>query len=139
MKISLKYTIILIIAFFGISSCASFTLGNKDPEAMVRKNIIALMKVKIDGDWAKVYDFFDSNFKKQIKRKAFDHGNKAIFKSYHIEYIKVDPSGEWVDALVKQDMIVRSYNLKGVPEKQHWIKEKGKWVLVVKPAGNFID
>jgi len=139
MKISFKYTIILIIAFFSISSCTSFTLTDKNPETMVRKNIEGLMAAKINGEWDKVYDYFDSNFKSKIKKKSFANPNKAKFKNYNIEYIKVDPSGQWVDALVKADMNIKSYDLKGVPEQQHWIIEKGKWVLVVSPGGNFIE
>ncbi len=97
------------------------------------------MTAKINGEWDKVYQYFDSNFKSKITKKSFDSPNKAIFKSYFIEYIKVDPSGEWVDALVKADMTVKTYDLKNVPEKQHWILEQGEWVIVVNPSGNFID
>jgi len=139
MKTYFKYATLLLIIFFAFPGCTSLTMGNKDPKVIIQKNIDSLMTAKINAEWDKVYDFFDSNFKKVTKKESFAHPNKDIFKSYHIEYIKVDPSGMQADALVKADMNVRSFDLKDVPEKQHWIIEKGKWVIVVKPGSNFID
>lgn len=138
MKQSIKYVSLFVMVFF-VVGCGSVSNSKKDPLVEVEKRIHALMTAKVNGEWEKVYDFYDSNFKKSITKKVFAGPNKADFTAYQIEYIKLNPSGKSLDALVKSDMTSGTFDLKGVSEKQHWIMEDGQWVLVVKPVKGFID
>lgn len=119
-----------------LGGCATL---HPDPAQSLQKQISQLAEAKIDKDWARVYDFFCSGFKKQIKKEDFLKSSKVTFKSYTVEKFDLAPSNDTADVTVKYDTVVMGYDLSGMKEYQHWIKENGKWVLDVKPTRGFIN
>lgn len=121
----------LLVAVILTTGCASFP--QQKPEESLKKRVDILMQAKIDGRWDTVYDLYDSSFRKTTHKEKFVYGTKNMhFKNYSIEEIKILPSGKEADVKIKSEISVQGFDFKGVPETQHWIKEKGKWFMKVR-------
>jgi len=131
-----------VITLMLVSAMVLFIIGCSAlapaPEQVLKTRISELAQAKVKGDWGKVYDYYSSGFKSKIKKEEFLRGHKVAFNSFTIGKINLAEDNQTADVQVKYDAVVNGYDLSGMPENQHWIKEDGKWVLDVKPTKGFI-
>lgn len=130
-------SVLLLCTVILFYSCDAFKTTS--PEDKLKERINLLMTAKINGEWDKAYDFFDTNFKNKIQKKTFATPKKIIFLSYNIASLKMDASQKMADVLIKSSVEISGYTLKDAPENQHWIIENKKWFLAAKPITGFID
>ena len=120
-----------LVAVILTTGCASFP--QQRPEESLRKRVDALMQAKIEERWDAVYNLYDSSFRKTTPKEKFVYSTRNMrFKNFSIEEIEILPSGQEAKVKVRSDISVQGFDFKGVPEAQHWIREKGKWLLKVK-------
>jgi len=129
--ITLMLVSAMILFIIGCSAPAT-------PEQVLETTISELAQAKVKGDWGKVYDYFSSGYKSKVKKENFLKGGKVAFKAFTIAKINLAEDNQTADAQVKYEAVVNGYDLSGMQENQHWIKEDGKWVLDVKPTRGFI-
>jgi len=131
-------TVLFLCTIVLFYSCDAFKTTTS-PEETLKERINLLMTSKLNGDWATVYDLYNTNFKNKISKKSFNRSKNMTFISYRIESLEMDTSKKMADAVVKSEIETGGYTLKDVPENQHWIIENGEWFLAVKPVTGFID
>lgn len=118
-----------------MAGCAA--LHDRPPEESLRPKVEQLVALKTAGRWDQVYGLYDSGFRKAISREAFLAGPKDVkFDACRIGEIVVAPDGKTAVATVENDVTVMGFHLKGIIQKQQWIREDGKWRLQVDPYSN---
>jgi hypothetical protein len=136
---NLRVIMLLVLSFaLLVSVSTGYTASPpQGPEETLKKRVEGLMGARIQGNWAEVYDFYDSAFRETISREDFDnHPRNMLFKSFRIEEIEILPSGEEATVKVRMDFSARGYDFKDAPENQQWIKQEGQWFLKVRPRKN---
>jgi len=133
----LKTCAICLLGLFvvlGCSSTSSYINKKEKSEDLLKQRVEAFMQGKVANNWAAVYDFLDADFKKSMSQEKFAaYPRKTAVVGYTIESTQLIPSGIEADVMVKEDISMRGYTFKGIAKKQHWIIEKGKWVLIERP------
>ena len=88
------------------------------------------MQARIDGEWNKVYTFFDSSYRKTVSRESFVHTQRNIlFKAFKVKEINVSPSENQATVKVRIDIALQGVTFPDAPQTQYWIKESGEWFL----------
>ena len=88
------------------------------------------MQVRLERKWDRAYEFLDSSSREGVTRENFvSRTRKLSNKGFAIEEIKILPSGDQATVTVKTDVSYMAYTFKGVPQTQHWIKERGEWFV----------
>jgi uncharacterized protein YchJ len=96
--------------------------------------VAQLMNAKIAGKWDLAYHFFDPDFRKKLSKKDFiSRPRGAVFKGFEIRKLEILPSGKEARVEVNNHLSMMGYDLKSIPEVQHWVKVKGQWYLKSKP------
>lgn len=130
-------TLLPFLALILSIGCAHCPPPLQSPEESLQKRIEGLMQAKIDGKWDVVYTFYDASFRNAVAIENFAQKTKNItFKAFRIEKIKILSSRKEARVKVAIDISFQGFDFKDAPKSQHWIKEKGKWFLKVKPLSD---
>jgi len=93
----------------------------------------------MEGNWIKVYSFFDQNYKSKIADTLFKSPKKVKFLKYTIEKLEVSPDGDKAEVIIKSDIEVNDFLIKNTFDNQKWIFENGNWFHSAKPVIGFTD
>lgn len=122
------YALILSLS----AGCASLSPIN--PKQALEERVGNYMQARTDGEWNKVYTFFDPSYRERVSLESFVHTPKNIlFKTFKVEEINVSPSENQATVKLRIDIALQGVTFPDAPQTQHWIKESGEWFL--KKAG----
>lgn len=126
--------VLTVLAAF-LAGCASLPVRNRT--GLLRLRAEQIMKAKVAGDWATVYDILEPAFRGKVPKKAFVNRTRNIlFKGFKIKELQLMPSGKQATIKAAYDISMRGYDFKDAPEVQHWVFEEGQWYLKMKPHAN---
>lgn len=140
MKMKNRKCLMLFFAAAVVFVCSCQSLPVKSPEQALESRVASMMAARVDQDWAKVYDYFDPDYKEKISKKAFLNINRNVkYSNFEIQSIDIAPSGKQAVVVCVFDMSVMSFQFKGHEETQDWVKVGRKWYYKAKsgpPMGN---
>ncbi len=117
---------LMLILSAGCAALSSITAKQESLEERVKN----YMQARFERKWDRAYDFLDSTSRERVTRESFvNRSRKLSNKGFTIENIKILPSGDEATVTVKTDVSYMAYTFKGVPQTQHWIKERGEWFV----------
>lgn len=121
----------LILIFFAISGCQTFSFA--PPEQVLENRVNEMMNARVAQNWSKVYDYLDLANNKQMSKESFAGINRDVsFSNFAVASIEMNTSGHEAEVVVKSDMILMGFEVKGRREVQNWINTGGKWYLQTK-------
>ena len=125
MKTSLLVAIIICLFSF-ISACVPTNMATQDKHNLTQR-IIEVMDAKVAGDWAKVYTYFDVEYRKKVSVSSFTNRTRIFFDGYSIEKITINEDLKSAEAQVTIDFNAQGFSFRGNKETQIWVYEDNNW------------
>ena len=119
--------LLVSVCFLLILMSACVPLKTTNTEQNLNRRITEIMDAKVAGDWFKVYNYFDEEYRKKVTHSSFVNRSRLMFTGYTIENIVIDTDKKSAKAQLTINFSSRGYEFNGVKETQLWIFEHGNW------------
>lgn len=124
-RVKSKILLLMITSIFLFCACQSLPL--QAPEEALEKRVAGMMEARVNGNWIKVYEYLDPEYKKNVTKNEFISTDRNIsYSDFSIESVRIS-SEKQAEVFVKYDMTVLSFEVPGHKKTQNWVKHRGKW------------
>lgn len=129
-----------VVFFFGCAGVGSNSTKSQDSADRLSREVATFMQAMVDKNWNAAYPFFDNSFKKSVSKETFASFPRQIeIKAFTVESVEILPSGKEADVTITQDLSSRGFTFKGIKKTQHWLVQKGKWVVLEGPLASMSE
>lgn len=118
--------ITIFIFLFVVTACApprATTCSKQNLE----QRITEVMNAKVAGDWGKVYNYFDKDYRSQIPLSSFINRSRIKFEKYSIKSITVSADQRNAEAQLVLECSSKGFNFTGIKDTQHWVYDQNNW------------
>ncbi len=96
----------------------------------LHQRVAQYMQAQVDGKWELAYSYLDPSSRAEMTRESYlKRPRNMPYRGFAVEEVRILPAGDRATVKVKIDVRFMSYDFKGAPQTQEWVREEGEWFV----------
>ena len=108
---------------------------SKTGEKALRQRVNDLWTAKQNSDWTVAYSFYCKAYQRARTADQYVRGSNLNISGFSIDHIEIDKAAQKAVVTTKFQTKVMGFDLGGVPVKETWLIEGGRWYVCPEKIG----
>ncbi|HID97216.1 MAG TPA: hypothetical protein EYP57_03375 [Thermodesulfobacteriaceae bacterium] len=123
-----------ILAVLILSACnPGRSTSPEELRARLEDRVARYLEVRSAGNTEKEYEFFQSEYRKEVPRELFVSRKNVQYRNIRLEKIEYQQGEQEARVILKADVKIMGFEMKDAPVRQRWVLEDGLWFIAAKP------